>query len=287
MRALVTGASGFLGARLLSALTEQGHRAAGLVRQVADLSDSQAVLSALRGRDCDVVFHVAAHIPRTAPDDAACFRSNAAGTLNLLEALKAGATRSLVYVSSTNVYGRPEVIPTPESLTPRPLEFYGLTKLVGEELCESYARRFGFRVAVLRPCGIHGPGRTSGALATWAKRALNGEPLFVPSRDSTKAFVHVSDVVEACLRAWADLRDEMSVYNVAPDEEVSLRDLAEAVRREAGNDVPVQVGDLPADREAYDVRRLRDDLGLTCRSATDTIREIVRHHSYELAHSIG
>jgi UDP-glucose 4-epimerase len=244
MRLAVTGATGFLGWRATVLLRERGHDVLALARpggaQRAHARDldvvrvdagDPAVREVVAGRDA--VLHFAG-VPDPAGarrDPAGAVRANAGTTLNLLES---GAP--LVYPSSARAGLQP------------PPDPYAVSKRLGEEAC----RLHGGRATVVRLPSVFGPGQVrwegaTGAIAAFAARALDGEPIVIPGDPRrTRDFVYVDDVMLALERLVADGRwgESLAISSPAP---TPLLTAAELVRAAAGSDVPIELpgGELP------------------------------------------
>ncbi|HEX5421576.1 MAG TPA: NAD(P)-dependent oxidoreductase, partial [Gammaproteobacteria bacterium] len=169
MLALVTGGQGFVGSHLCARLTAEGHRVrvlarpssrldnlAGLDVQLvrADVTEAAGLAAAVAG--CDVVFHVAAALKGLREQD--LFLINADGTRNIATASAAATPRParFVYVSSMAAAGPSPGgrAPRTEDMPPRPLTWYGCSKLAGEDAVRSTA---GLEWTIVRPPIVFGP----------------------------------------------------------------------------------------------------------------------------------
>jgi UDP-glucose 4-epimerase len=170
MRIAITGASGRLGAYVLPALEGHEQRALDLTAptgqqvdfRMANLRDLAALESALQG--IEVVVHLGGIDRSVAIDDAATMQVNVNGTWNLFEASRRVGVRRVIHCSSNSVTGLDQTNPTmPPCYLPIdeahplcPADAYALSKLCGEQIAASFARR-GLEVIVLRPCFIAFP----------------------------------------------------------------------------------------------------------------------------------
>jgi nucleoside-diphosphate-sugar epimerase len=255
MLALVTGAAGFVGSHLCTALLDDGadvvavdaftdrysrrrkeqnlahlRGRAGLNLVEADLSEA-ALAPLLDGVDC--VFHLAGQPGVRAswgPDFVDYVRHNIGATQRLLEACRLRPLRKFVFASSSSVYGNAETYPTPESLRPQPVSPYGVTKLAAEHLCEVYRTSFGVPVASLRLFTVYGPRqRPDMAFSRLVSAALAGEEFKVyGDGEQTRDFTFVGDVVQAMRDAAAS--DWCGVANIGGGSRTSLNDVLEIVR---------------------------------------------------------
>jgi UDP-glucose 4-epimerase len=252
----VTGATGFLGSRAADLLEEHGHDVVRLGRPdgAARAAIDEARVTRLDAGDpaardlvagCRVVLHFAG-IPdpaRARKDPARAIRENAGAALNLLEGCVAHAA-VLVYPSTLRA-----------ALTPPP-DAYALSKRLGELVCELHAAP----TLVVRLTSVYGLGQVSregatGAIASFAARALAGEPITIdgdPGR--TRDFVYADDAIGAIETLVAAGRRNATV-TIASGRPASLRTAAELVRDAAGTGVEIVTpgGELPAgENESYE-----------------------------------
>jgi nucleoside-diphosphate-sugar epimerase len=257
VKLLVTGATGFLGWRTSMLLSERGHEIAALSRPGAAKRAASAGFDVLRldagdplARNlvvgCDAVLHFAG-VPDPAgarADPAAAVLANAGTTLNLLEGcLEHGA--GLVYPSTV----RAGVEPPPDP--------YALSKRLGEEACRLHPAR----ATVLRMTSVFGPGGVAwegatGAIASFAARALEGAPIVIPGDPQrSRDFVYVDDFVLALERLVAEGQWNETLI-VASGSSTPLLRAAELVRAAASSESPISTpgGNLPpGENESYRV----------------------------------
>jgi UDP-glucuronate 4-epimerase len=259
MRALVTGAAGFVGSHLAERLCAEGYSVRAVdcltpyydvslkrrtLRALEASSDCQVVVADLRSADLaelvddvDVVFHQAGQPGvRTSWDEFETYmQHNVFATQRLLDAVRGRGVRRFVYASSSSVYGDSPTYPTEEDQIPRPVSPYGVTKLAAEQLCSVYAGR-GVPVVSLRYFTVFGPRqRPDMAMHRLIEAALSGDPfpLFGDGRQ-VRDFTYVDDVVEANLRAVSAEVSPGSVVNIAGGTAASLLDVVGIVERLVG-----------------------------------------------------
>ena len=273
MRVLVTGASGFVGRRLLPRLAAQGHLAHGTDREV-DIADPAALGAAVAAFRPDAVIHLAAlssvaHSLR-APED--CFRVNFLGTRALLTSVAEQAPGARVLlIGSADAYTAtsPASAPLGEATPLRPRSPYARTKAAAEMLGR-LAAEAGLDVVCVRAFNHTGAGQSdqfvvsSFARQVAAIRSGRAEPcLRVGNLDSVRDFLHVDDVVDAYL-ALLDRRVPAAVYHVAGSVAIPIRAVLDALLRIAGVEARVEVDPerfRPTDWLVGDAARLRAATG--------------------------
>jgi len=289
-KVLVTGGAGFLGSHLVEKLLELraivivvDNLSKGSTKNIEkyfsspnfkflnkDITTRDSVKGLLK--DIDVCFHLAARIGGIGyfhRYPATILRDNTLMTINLWdEAVNANTDIKMVYISSSMVYERTNIFPTPESALeriPPPLTSYGFSKLVGEYIAKAYYEEFGIPYIIVRPFNIYGPGEEPGDYVGYAhvipdliKKILSGQyPLeILGTGDQTRCFTYVTDAVEGIL-----LVTEQAVnddFNVGSDEEVKIKDLARLLWRICGRKESFKIKCLPSFK--YDVKRRVPDV---------------------------
>jgi len=290
---LVTGGAGFIGSHLVDALVERG----ATVRVLDDLSTGSldnlrgalGGIDLLRGdlrdaetcrRACEgieLVFHQGAlgSVPRSMEDPATTLAVNAGGTANLFTAARDAGVRRIVWASSSSVYGDSDRLPKREGEEGRPLSPYALSKVMGEETMDVFARCFGLESVALRYFNVYGPRQTpDGPYAAVVPRffhaMLAGEPPTVHGDgEQSRDFTYVTDAVEANLRAAeAPVTACGRAYNIAPGSRTTVNELAAEIRRLVGGPEPVQGPPRPGDvrHSLADVCKAREMLGFEART---------------------
>lgn len=232
MRALVTGANGFLGTRVVSALLARGYHVRALMRPAAgepssgwqgraeivraDLRSPRELEKSFRG--VDVLVHLAAQV-KGAPE--AQFLGTVVATEKLLDAMKrAGSTRRIVFASSFSVYDwtaakNPFNEQTPLETKPYERDGYAIAKLWQERVVRRYAEENGWTLTVLRPGFIYGPGGPEVAGAGMRV----GKIYWVVAPFARLPLTHVENTAAAfALAADKNLND---TFNIVDDERVT------------------------------------------------------------------
>ena len=290
MKALVTGAAGFIGSHLTGALLDRGYEVTGVdsFTDYYSRSIKEANLVSYHGREgfsfveasvqqADLpplldgkthVFHLAAQagVRKSWGRDFHHYtENNIEATQRLLEACVGRPLHRFVYASSSSLYGDNVAIPMREDALPQPVSPYGVTKLAAEQLCYLYFVNHGVATTSVRYFTVYGPRqRPDMAFNRFIKAALAGEPITLyGDGEQTRDFTYVSDAVEATVAA-GERGVPGRAYNVGGGSRVSVNQVLEIIGRLVGKTLDVrreaaQKGDM---RDTFaDTTRARADLG--------------------------
>jgi UDP-glucose 4-epimerase len=318
MRVLVTGGAGYIGSVVTAALLEDGHEVtvlddlstghedavpsgATLVR--ASLHDSAPVLAEVSP---EAVLHFAAKslVGASQVEPEVYWHNNVAGSLALLEAMRAADCRRIVFSSTAATYGEPDEVPIPETAPARPTNTYGASKLAVDHMITSYAVAHSFAAVSLRYFNVGGAAYGLGErhttethlipialqVAAGTREALTVYGQDYPTPDGTciRDYVHVKDLAAAHLLALpAPAPGEHRIYNLGSGTGFSVQEMVDAVRTVTGHSLPVVVGPRRAGDPARLVassERIHADLGWT--PAHTDLTEIVAD-AWEFAQKQG
>jgi GDP-4-dehydro-6-deoxy-D-mannose reductase len=275
VRALVTGAGGFVGVHLVRHLEQEGDDVVELERRNdgIDIADADALTEAVVAAKPEAVYHLAgaADVGGSWAAPRETFLANALGTLNVLEASREAGAERVLAVTSADVYGRvtSDELPLGEDRPLRPVSPYAASKVAADALAQQ--AWLGHRLPVIRVRAFNhlGPGQSDRFVApSLAARIARNErdggdevPIgnMTPRRDVTD----VRDVVRA-YRLLMEAGEPGAVYNVCRGSAVSVQQIAEALLAMATRpmrlvsdpalqrpvDIPVLVGDNTALRAA-------------------------------------
>ncbi|MEI7716843.1 MAG: NAD-dependent epimerase/dehydratase family protein [Mycobacterium sp.] len=298
MRALVTGAAGFIGSTLVDRLLADGHTVVGLDNFAtgratniehlvgnpafafaeADIVDAD--LNALLGEHRpEVVFHLAAQIDvrRSVADPQFDASVNVVGTVRLAEAAHRAGVRKVVHTSSGgSIYGTPPRYPTPETTPTDPASPYAAGKVAGEIYLNTFRHLYGLDCSHIAPANVYGPRQDphgeAGVVAIFAQALLAGKPTAVFGDGSnTRDYVFVDDVVDAFVKAAGEAGGGQR-FNIGTGIETSDRLLHSAVAAAVGGPDdpefrPPRLGDLK--RSCLDIGVAAQVLGWRPRVALD------------------
>lgn len=302
VKVLVTGGAGYIGSHACKALAGRGcepvvfdslvtgHESA--VKwgnfEHGDLHDIDGLVRVFERHRPDAVMHFAAfaYVGESVVDPASYYRNNVVGTINLLDAMRAGGVSTIVFSSTCATYGVPEDIPIRESAEQNPINPYGRSKLMIERILADYAKAYGFRVCSLRyfnaagadPEGeigeVHDP--ETHLIPNVLRAGAGRIPVLevfgddYPTRDGTciRDFIHVTDLAEAhCLALeYLGRNSGVHAFNLGSDDGHSIMEVIRTAEEETGLDIPYRVvrrreGDPPV--LVADSSLARSELGWT------------------------
>jgi UDP-glucose 4-epimerase len=278
VRALLTGGAGFIGSHLAERLLELGHEvhildnlSTGSIDNVTHLKGragfsyvidtvTNEPLLAEMIDQCDVVFHLAAAVgvKLIVEQPVHTIETNVHGTEVVLK--HANKKKKLVVIASTSeVYGKSADVPFREGAdlvlgaTVKHRWAYACSKLIDEFLALAYWKEKKLPIIIVRLFNTVGPRQTGQygmVLPTFVRQALAGQPITVfGDGTQSRSFTYVADVVDALVKLAQEPRAIGEVFNIGNTEEVTIRELAERVKRITGSGSPVQL--IPYD-EAYE-----------------------------------
>lgn len=277
-RVLITGGAGFIGSNLIKEIAQNGYEP--LIYDYEDdggcCNSGAGNLELVRGdiRDfdrltkitdsVDGIIHLAA-VSRVIwgfQDPKKCIDVNISGTVNVLEAARQASSKPwVIYGSSREVYGEPDVLPVRESAPKKVANVYGMTKIASEKLCRRYGKDHGLRVGILRFSNVYGGANDHLDRVTpkFIVRSLNGQKITIQGGGQIFDFTHISDTVDGIMRMMEVLgsSDESYVddFHILTGQGTTLQQLVSTINKNTGNSSEVVYG--PA--RSYDVERFYGD----------------------------
>ena len=306
MKLLVVGGAGYVGSTSVEGLVEaghevivydnlsSGHRSAvpkGAKLVTGDIAD-RARLRTVLADGIDAVLHCAARstVGESMADPGLYYRTNVAGGVELLEAMKESGVTRLVFSSTAAVYGEPRRVPIAEADRTDPINPYGATKLAFEGAMRWFCAAHDFRAISLRYFNVAGATELNGedhdpethlmpivlrvAAGAATHVQIHGQDYPTPDGTCIRDFLHVRDIANAhllALEATGEGDPSLEVYNLGSAAGFSVREVVEAARRATGRAIPARpvrrrVGDPPV--LVASSRRARRELGWQPRHST-------------------
>lgn len=250
----VTGGAGCIGSTMVDALMKRGavtvydnlcsgkvdfiehHRGDGSFRFVeGDVGDLERLTEGMEGHD--VVFHFAANpdIARAMEDPSLDLREGTLLTSNVLEAMRRNGVGTILYSSGSGIYGDVGERETGEDFGPLlPISMYGASKLACEGLISAYCHMFDMASCIFRFANVVGLRQTHGVAYDFINRLRENPATLSILGDGTqsKAYIHVSDVVDAMLYVHDHCDDRVNYFNVATDDYITVTEIAGLVIEE-------------------------------------------------------
>jgi UDP-glucose 4-epimerase len=286
MRILVTGGAGYIGSHMVKLLVDRGDevtvlddlstghadavRGAKLVR--GDIADVGSTSRLLKENRSEAVVHFAASslVAESVADPLKYYARNVAGTVALLQAMRAASLDRIVFSSTAAVYGNPQRLPIDEDHPKEPTNPYGSSKLAIERMLAECSEAYGLRAASLRYFNAAGADAQAGLgerhdpethlIPLVLRAAAKGTPVSVfgtdyPTRDGTcvRDYIHVTDLCDAHVRAldWLSTNGRYECFNLGNGDGATVLEVIEAARRVTGKPIkvskaPRRPGDPPA-----------------------------------------
>jgi nucleoside-diphosphate-sugar epimerase len=263
LRVLITGANGFVGKAVSSALLQRGDQVVGAVRRaqtvvdgvhewLLDADDFQGIEQRWPvGLHCDVVVHLASrvHVMReTLTDPLPAYRAtNVDGALRVAAAARRAGAHRFVFVSSIKAVAESSAgRPITETDEPAPSDPYGISKLEAERALVDYGRESGLEIVIVRPPLVYGPGVRANFLQLMNAIA-KGVPLPLGAIAARRSLVFVDNLADALVHCTTDPRAAGHTFHVTDGRDLSVSELAHALAQQLhapARLVPVPVGVL-------------------------------------------
>ena len=253
MKILTTGGGGFIGLVLVNSLLENGEEVTildnfsnsskGTIEYLKE-QGAKLIIGDINNYDLlkkeiinyDIVVHLAAKIDvnESILNPQETYHVNVEGTNNLLKACASNDIKGFIAASSASVYGEAKTLPLCEDSPILPLSPYGKSKVMMEKNIQEFSHKHNLNSVILRFFNIYGPGQNdayAGVITKFLNNISKNEPLIIfGDGNSTRDFIHISDVVQAIHLAINNLKGKRGdKYNIATSNHVSIKQLANLI----------------------------------------------------------
>jgi dTDP-glucose 4,6-dehydratase len=277
---LLTGAGGFIGSHLASALVSAGAKVKALLRYnsrsdqgflpthsgittfFGDVRDKGFVEEAVK--NCDLVFHLAAliGIPYSYHAPQSYIDTNVTGTLNILEACRKVSPEKIILTSTSEVYGSALTTPMNEAHPLQAQSPYSASKISADMIATAYSRSFGLPVTIVRPFNTYGPRQSMRAvIPTIAFQALTSKIIKLGSTTPIRDFNYVSDTVNGFIAAAKHGKTDASIYNLATGKGYRIQQVADLIIKLTDSKAILSFEEKRKRPDASEVSQLIGDAG--------------------------
>lgn len=239
-RILITGASGFIGHRLMMFFANEGFETAGWSRNKesdlfplipVDLNDPDEISRQLKAFQPEIIIHCAgsADVGKSVQDPESDYHGNVTITHALLFALHRLHMEhtKFIFLSSAGVYGNPSSLPITEDMPLNPMSPYAVHKVMCEDLCRYFCQNYHMDIKIARIFSAYGEGLKKQIFwDMFHKLKSTGRLDMFGTGTESRDYIHIRDVVQA-LFLLATVKSEHTVFNVANGEEITIRKAAE------------------------------------------------------------
>lgn len=274
---LITGGAGYIGSHTVKALKQSGykvlildnliygHRDLVEILQVpliiGDICDRALLDRIFADYDISSVIHFAAfgYVGESVTHPAKYYGNNVVGTFTLLEAMRAAAVEQIVFSSTCATYGTPKTLPITEEMAQKPINPYGMSKLMVEKLLQDYGKAYGLRSVIFRyfnaagadPEGLLGEDHTPEAhliplvlLTALGRResiSIFGTDYPTPDGTCVRDYIHVSDLAQAHVLGlkYLEAHNDSQIFNFGNGNGFSVRQIIDAAKKVTNQPIEV------------------------------------------------
>lgn len=279
MKILAVGGAGYIGSHTVKALLDTGHKvfildnlSNGAVKEKlpaapllqADISNLEELKSVTQHLEFDAVMHFASKIEvgQSQIEPQLYYETNVLGSANILALMRHKQINTIIFSSTAAVYGIPQQVPIPEDHQLQPINTYGRTKKVVEEMIIDYVKAYGLSAVLLRYFNAAGAS-TDGTLGEWHSpethvvplllhSILQKKPFYVYGRDydtsdgtAIRDYVHVMDIADAHVRALESYHDRKTyeIFNIGTQSGYSVQQLIQTATEVTGQQAQIEFRD--------------------------------------------
>ena len=243
---MITGHNGFLGSNILLKLVSEKYDITGISTTIKkNNSIKQIKRNILEIKDSDIVrnstiIHLAGMTDVTYcekhPEE--CYNLNVIATQKIIE-ISRKKNCSLIYPSTSHVYGIPKKLPIKETHPTNGISVYSESKILSEKLCQEYSKSYGLNISVLRLFSIYGPKNAEYKVESEIIRhLLSSNVIKIGNLSPKRDFIYIDDVTKAFQIVIKNLKN-FNIYNVGSEKSYSIQEICDILKKKYGKDITV------------------------------------------------
>ena len=225
---LITGATGFIGKHLIKKIPNYNMA----VDQNGKNIDLRIREEVLKIKKVDIVIHLAGKIPSEKNySKNVFFEHNFLGTLNILEYCVKKKVKKIIFVSSY-VYGNPKKNPINEKYEVKPHNTYAKSKVLSEEICKIYAKKYKIEIIILRPFNIFGNLQKDNSLiSNIIKSIKNNSSITIINKNNKRDYLFIDDLIDAIIKL-IDYKCKFEIFNIGSGKSYSFENVVQLFEKE-------------------------------------------------------
>ena len=243
---IITGHNGFLGSNLLLKLISEKYDITGISKTIKkNNSIKQIKRNILNIKDSDIaknscIIHLAAITDvvycEKYPEE--CYKVNVMATQKILEIARK-KNCSLIYPSTSHVYGIPRKLPIKETHPTNASSVYSESKISGEKLCEMYSKSYGLNISVLRLFSTYGPKNSEYKVESRIiTQLLSNRSIKIGNLSPKRDFIYIDDVISAFQIVIKNLKG-FNIYNVGLERSYSIQEICNILKKLSGKKISI------------------------------------------------
>ena len=243
---IITGHNGFLGSNLLLKLISEKYDITGISKTIKkNNSIKQIKRNILDIKDSDIsknssIIHLAAitDVAYCEKHPEECYNVNVIATQKILEIARK-KNCSLIYPSTSHVYGIPKKLPIKETHPTNGISVYSESKILSEKLCQEYSKSYGLNISVLRLFSIYGPKNAEYKVESEIIRhLLSSNVIKIGNLSPKRDFIYIDDVTKAFQIVIKNLKN-FNIYNVGSEKSYSIQEICNILKKLSGKETPI------------------------------------------------
>jgi nucleoside-diphosphate-sugar epimerase len=235
MKILITGATGFIGSRLIRYLTSKNHNIVGLSRTTQNheikkisLTDKKKLNNFFKKNKFDVVIHLGSTLIENKPSQ--IFEENSISLINLLDCCRLNNIKKFIFASTHMIYETSHYLPIDENHPINPKGNYAITKLINENICKMYSSSYSLNIIILRIASVYGEGQSKNFLIpTLMKNCIKNNTMIIHKYKNgyqLMDLIHVNDVCKAINLACKS-KIKFDIFNIASGSSMTALKIAQ------------------------------------------------------------